>query len=92
MAYLPQYYGTDPIEEPIHEFIRAFEIYCRVKNIGIEERYGLLDSLIAEPAKTEYDAALAPGVPNGIVSPNIPDEAAQGAAPAAVAAALDAIE
>src|SRR4051812_23128283 len=87
MAYLLQYFGYDPIEESIHKFFRAFEIYCNVKNISVEHRPTLLDSLIGEPTKLAYDQAILDGGPNGIVNPVIPPPAAQDAAAAAVAQA-----
>src|SRR5215210_3546125 len=87
MAYLPQYFGIDPIEESIHEFFRAFEIYCNVKNVSVEHRPTLLDLLIGDPAKLAYDQAIINGGPDGIVNPNILPPAAPDAQPAAVAQA-----
>jgi hypothetical protein len=91
MAYLPQYFGFDPIEESIHDFFRTFEIYCNVKNISLENRPTLLDSLIGEPAKLAYDQAIVNGAPNGIENPIIPAPPAPDAAAAAAALANNAI-
>jgi hypothetical protein len=87
MAFLPQYYGIDPIEESIHDFFSAFEIYCNVKNVSWENRITLLDSVIGDPAKIEYDQAILDGAPNGIAIPDIPPPAAVDAAPNVVAQA-----
>jgi hypothetical protein len=87
MAYPPQYFGFDPIEEPIHDFFRNFEIYCNVKNVSLENRSQLLDSLIGDPAKLAYDQAIINGDPDGIENPVIPAPAAPDALPAAIALA-----
>src|SRR5215217_799880 len=91
MAYPPQYFGIDPLEEPIHDFFCAFKIYCNVKNISQAHCPTLLDSLIGEPAKLPYEQAIIDGLPNGIANPVIPAPAAPDATPAQTAIADAAI-
>src|SRR3954470_11883063 len=87
MSYLPQYYGSDPLQEPIHEFVRQFKIYCQAKHLRDEEKCQLLDTVIGHPAKREYDAALDPAVPGGITLPLVPNAPNPGDPAAARAAA-----
>ena len=91
MAYPLQYFGFDPIKESIYDFFHSFEIYCNIKNVSVENRSILLDSLIGEPVKLAYDQVIIDGAPQGIENTVIPAPAAPDAAAAAEAAADRAI-
>lgn len=67
MNHLVTYDGTDPIRHPIREFFQELETFFEAKGTATARKHSLLDKLIRNPAKMEYDAAI--GVAGGIANP-----------------------
>ena len=54
----PLFNGFDPIDKPIEEFLQAYKRYIAINHIAQNRWADILDTLIEQPAKTAYDAAL----------------------------------
>jgi len=61
----PLFNGFDPIDKPIEEFLQAYKRYIAINHIAQDRWADILDTLIEQPAKTAYNAALGG---NGIVA------------------------
>ena len=60
---LPYFTGTDPINYPVHDFIKEVETYMQVKNIASHRKAEVLKSLIRDPCESRIEAAV-PAVPH----------------------------
>src|SRR5690349_18926775 len=69
MNHLQTYDGTDTIGFPIRTFFQELETYFEAKVTPISRKHSLLDKLIRDPAKMDYDNAI--GAVNGIPNPVI---------------------
>ena len=54
----PLFNGFDLIDKPIKEFLQAYKRYIAINHITQDRWADILDTLIKQPAKTAYDAAL----------------------------------
>ena len=71
MNHLQTYNGTDPIGSPIRDFFQELETYFEAKGIAVVCKHSLLDKLIRDPAKLEYDAAIGRAGAGNIANPPI---------------------
>jgi hypothetical protein len=68
----PTFNGFDPITEPVEVFLQHLRRYFAINNIEKNRWSPILDTLIEEPALTQYNNALTTPVANGGIRPNVP--------------------
>jgi hypothetical protein len=71
MNHLQTYDGTDPIGSPIRDFFQELETYFEAKGTAVARKHSLLDKLIRDPAKLEYEAAIGRAGAGNIANPPV---------------------
>ena len=74
----PTFDGRSQSINAVDDFVAEFETYCIAYQINGQRRLDFFDSLIRQPAKQEYDAALDDNTQMAWPAP-LPDDADQNA-------------